>query len=226
MALSPGIPTSFVPRQPVQPTRRPTSSGTNLFLIASLIIAGLVIAVAVGVFAYNKFLLHTLASKQAELTTAQSQVDENTVEDFIRLRDRLANGKDLLDNHVVLSQFFDALESLTLQNVQFTDMKLSVAGDHTATLEMTGTAKNFNALAAQSNAFAADKRIKRAIFSDITITDSKLVSFKLSADVDSELITQGATVSAPATTSDSSVPATVTSTTTSSAGTSTTQTTP
>jgi len=126
----------------------------------------------------------------------------------------------------VLSQFFDALESLTLQNVQFTDMKLSVAGDHTATLEMTGTAKNFNALAAQSNAFAADKRIKRAIFSDITITDSKLVSFKLSADVDSQLITQGATVSGPATTSDSSVPATVTSTTTSPASASTTQTTP
>jgi len=148
------------------------------------------IAVAAGVFAYNRFLLHTLAAKQAQLTTAQSQVDENTVEEFIRLRDRLSSGKDLLDNHVVLSQFFDTLESLTLQNVQFTDLKLSVAGDHTATIEMTGTAKNFNALAAQSNAFAANKLIKRAIFSDITLTDSKAVSFKLTADVDSKLIVQ------------------------------------
>ena len=148
------------------------------------------IAVAAGVFAYDKFLLHTLAAKQAQLTTAQSQVDENTVEEFIRLRDRLTSGKDLLDNHVMLSQFFDALESLTLQNVQFTDLKLSVAGDHTATIDMTGTAKNFNALAAQSNAFAANKLIKRAIFSDITLTDDKTVSFKLTADVDSKLIVE------------------------------------
>ena len=167
------------------------------------------IAVAAGVFAYNRFLLHTLAAKQAQLTTAQSQVDENTVEEFIRLRDRLSSGKDLLDNHVVLSQFFDTLESLTLQNVQFTDLKLSVAGDHTATIEMTGTAKNFNALAAQSNAFAANKLIKRAIFSDITLTDSKAVSFKLTADVDSKLIVQqNATAGAAsaATTTETEVP--------------------
>lgn len=166
-------------------------SGTNLFLVVSLIIAGVVVALAAGTFLYNRFLLQTLASKQTQLSQAQGQVDENTIEDFVRLRDRLSTSKGLLTNHVVLSQFFDTLEALTLQGVRFDDMKLTVAGDKSAKLEMSGTAKSFNSLAAQSNALAGEKRIKRAIFSDITVTAGKLVSFKMTADVDSKLVVEG-----------------------------------
>jgi hypothetical protein len=191
VALSPGIPTSFVPKQPVQPVRRPMQSGTNLFLIVSLVIAGIVALVAVGTFLYGRFLSQALVSKQAQLATAQGQVDENTIEDFVRLRDRLASAKGLMSNHVVLSNFFDTLETLTLQGVRFDTMKLTIAGDNTAELEMSGTAKSFNALAAQSNAFAGEKRIKRAIFSDITVTTTKLVSFKMTGDIDSKLILEG-----------------------------------
>ncbi|MDB4992008.1 MAG: putative pilN [Parcubacteria group bacterium] len=164
---------------------------------------------AIGVFAYNKYLYSTLSHKQAQLVQAQAKVDDNTIEDFVRLRDRLSNGKDLLTNHVVLSQYFDVLESLTLQNVSFSEMHIAVAGDHTATLTMKGTARNFNALAAQSNAFAGEKRIKRAIFSDINLTTTKLVSFSLTADIDSKLIVAGTAVSpsVPVTTTTTPPPA-------------------
>lgn len=191
MAISPGIPTSFVPKQPLQPvSRRPMSSGSNVFLLVSLIVAGIAVVSAGLVFAYDKYLDSRLATKQALLAEAQGNVDQNTIEDFIRLRDRLSSGKDLMNNHVELSQFFTQLETLTLQNVRFTDMKLTVAGDHTAKLQMNGMARNFNALAAQSNAFAGDKRIKRAIFSSIGLTDAKQVSFTLTADIDSRLIVE------------------------------------
>lgn len=166
-------------------------SGTNLFLIVSLIVAGIVVAIAAGTFLYGKYLDRTLASKQTQLSQAQSRVDENTIEDFVRLRDRLASVKGLLNDHVVLSNFFDALETLTLQGVRFDGLTLSVAGDNTAKLQMSGTAKSFNALAAQSNAFAGEKRIKRAIFSDITVTSAKLVTFKMTADIDPKLILEG-----------------------------------
>jgi hypothetical protein len=165
------------------------SSGSNIFLIASLIFAGLIVAIAVGVFLYDRLLQHTLTAKQTELATAQASVNEDTVEEFVRLRDRLSSGKDLLNNHVELSQFFTSLESLTLQNVGFTSMKLSIAGDKSAKLQMEGTARNFNALAAQSNVFAGEKRIKRAIFSGITLNDQKQVEFTLTADIDPRLIT-------------------------------------
>lgn len=190
------------------------SSGNNIFLIVSLVIAGLTAAIAVGTFGYDRYLQHQLAGKQAKLSVAQQNVDQNTIEEFVRLRDRLANGENLLSNHVMLSQFFDTLEGLTLQNVRFSNLRLSVAGDHTARLQMTGTAKSFNALAAQSNAFAAEKRIKRAIFSNITLNDAKLVGFTLTADIDPKLVVEGSAVPASTTTTQPSTvpPTTATST--------------
>ncbi|MEO6536067.1 MAG: hypothetical protein ABIT47_00085 [Candidatus Paceibacterota bacterium] len=192
MAISPGIPTSFVPRQPVQPSaQRSMRGGNNIFLIISLVILGIVVAMAVGVYAYDKYLTNSLQSKADQLVTAQKQVDQNTIEDFVRLRDRLNNGTDLLTNHIVLSHFLDTLEKLTLANVRFNSMKLAVAGDHTAKIDITGSAKTFNALAAQSNVFAGEKLIKRAIFSGITLSDAKLVTFRLTADLDPKLVIAG-----------------------------------
>jgi hypothetical protein len=52
---------------------------------------------------------------------------------------------------------------------------------------MTGTARSFNTLAAQSSAFATDKRIKRAIFSGIT-AKAGAVSFNLEAQLDPGLV--------------------------------------
>lgn len=177
--------------------QRPVKSGTNLFLIVTLAIFGLSVLVALLTFAYDKLLVRTLAGKQAELSAAQAKIDENTIDEFVRLRDRLTAGKDLLANHIVLSQFFDDLESLTLQNVRFADLKLAIANDHTAKLEMNGTARSFNALAAQSNALAAEKRIKRAIFSGISLKDG-VVTFKMTADIDPRLIVETATAPARA----------------------------
>ncbi|MDB5245043.1 MAG: putative pilN [Parcubacteria group bacterium] len=192
MALSPGIPTSFVPRQPVQPSAKHSMRGSNnIFLIVSVVILGIVVVMAVGVFAYDKYLTNSLQSKADQLATAQKSVDQNTIEEFVRLRDRLNTGTDLLTNHIVLSQFLDTLESLTLQNVRFNSMKLAVAGDHTAKIDIVGSAKTFNALAAQSNAFAGEKLIKRAIFANITLSDSKLVTFRLTADIDPRLVIAG-----------------------------------
>ena len=192
MALTPGIPTSFVPRQPVQPTvRRPQSTGANLFLIISLIIGIGAVVAAGATFAYEKYLTYQLEQRAQELTVAQAQVDESRVEEFVRLRDRLSSGEQLLSNNIMLTRFFDTLEDVTLQNVRFTSMSITVAGDSTAKLDMEGTARNFNALAAQSNAFAGERSIRRAIFSGITLNSARQVDFRLTADLDSRLLVAG-----------------------------------
>jgi hypothetical protein len=89
----------------------------------------------------------------------------------------------------MLSQFFDVLESLTLKNVRFASLSVTVGDDQSAEVKMTGAAENFNALAAQSAAFAKESRIKQAIFSGIK-ADSKTgaVSFSVSAKLDSRLV--------------------------------------
>lgn len=149
------------------------------------------LAAAAGSFAYQKYLTYQLEQKMELLSEAQAGVSEEQVEDFVRLRDRLSSGNALLSNQIVLSRFFDTLEDLTLQNVRFNSMELAVAGDGSANLEVEGTARNFNTLAAQSNAFAGERGIRRAIFSSIALTDTRQVTFRLTADIDARLVTAG-----------------------------------
>ncbi|HEX2792473.1 MAG TPA: hypothetical protein VHO23_02040 [Candidatus Paceibacterota bacterium] len=187
MAIPPTIPTSFVPKQPVQTTRR-ARTGTNVFMLVSFIVAGLALAGTVATFAYEKYLEQAHDGKAAELAAAEASISRDTVEEFLRLRDRFNATDTLLDQHVALSQFFDLLEAVTLTNVQFGTMSLIVDEGRVATLSMSGSAASFNALAAESTAFANEKRIRRAIFSGISTNETGRVSFTLDAELDPRLV--------------------------------------
>lgn len=147
------------------------------------------IIAALGVFGFEAYLKNSRDSKATSLAAAQQSVDITIVENFIRLRNRLTAVEQLLDQHVELSDFFTVLEQRTLQAVRFNDLSVSVNDDRTAEIEMSGVARTFNALAAQSNELAGEKRIKRAIFSDIAVNENGTVGFTLTAILDSRLIT-------------------------------------
>lgn len=191
MALPPNIPTSFVPKQPVamQPRRK---QANGLLYYAGLFIAGAAVVAAGLTFAYEKYAESVRDSRKAKLEAVEKEINPQSVEDFIRLRNRIRAGKMLLDTHVYGSQFFDVLESVTLQNVRFQSLIFSIADDRSAKIEMHGVARSFNALAAESAAFANEKRIKRAIFSDINSDKSGMVSFSLKADLDPKLLVKTA----------------------------------
>ncbi len=154
----------------------------------SLIIVGAAVVMAGGIFAYDKYLGTVREKKASELKAAEDSISRTTVEEFIRLRNRFSSAETLLDQHVALSQFFTTLEGITVQNVNFDSLTVNVVNDRTATIHMTGSAKSFNALAAESSAFAAEKRIRRAIFSGISATDKGTVKFSLQAELDPRLV--------------------------------------
>lgn len=193
MALPPTIPTSFVPKQPVGLITRRPKSGTNVFLLLSLFVAGAAVVVALATFGYQTYLESSRDTKAAQLKQAEDAIDTDTVEGFIRLRNRLQSSRTILDEHVTLSQLFDVLETRTLKNVRFDSLTISIGDDRGAELQLDGVARSINALAAQSNEFAAEKRIKRAIFSGITPKEDGTISFKLSAEIDPKLVVGGTT---------------------------------
>ena len=163
----------------------------------SLIVMGIAIIGAGATFGYEKLLESTRDKKAQELAAAEASISRATIEEFLRLQNRLTATETLLDEHVALSYFFNRLEELTLSTVAFESLNLTVEEDRTTTFLMDGTARSFNALAAQSAAFAAEKRIKRAIFSDISVGDKGLVTFSLKAELDPALIKWAGAVSAP-----------------------------
>ena len=163
----------------------------NVFFIIGGVIAIISIALAAAVFGYELYLKNARDQKSADLTEAQKAVNLDTVEEFIRLKNRLSTVETLLNQHVGLSEFFDTLEARTLQTVRFSGLSVAVEDDRSAEIKMEGVARSFNALAAQSSAIAAEKRIKRAIFSDISVKTNGTVGFTLTATLDPRLITSG-----------------------------------
>lgn len=189
MALPPTIPTSFVPKQPVATQARRKRAPLGIFYYGALFLLGISVVGAGLTFGYSTYLNSVRDARKVRLAAAEQNISSTAVEDFIRLRNRIRAAETLLNQHVVVSHFFDVLESVTLKNVRFQSLLVSVANDRTAKIEMRGVARSFNALAAESAAFAADKRIKRAIFSNISADKGGVVTFSLKAEVDSRLIT-------------------------------------
>ncbi len=200
MALPPTIPTSFVPHPGGATPKRYRADFTGAFAFFAYGVLGIVVILALGVFFYGRILASEQAAKDAALQKAESSINPQTVTEFVRLRDRLSASKQLLDAHVAFSQFFTTLEQILPASVQFDDLEVSIGHGGTPTLKGTGTAKNFNALAAASNSFAQNGTIKDAIFSNIKINQDGTVAFAISATLDPKVIAYAPTALASAST--------------------------
>lgn len=207
--MPPTIPTSFVPHSASAAARRFSTDLTGAFGFFAYAVLGFVLVLAIGIFSYSRILVSTQAAKEDELAQATAAIDSATVEGFVQLRDRLSSGQTLLTNHVAFSGFFALLSSVVPTNVRFTALHLFKDDTDKVKLEGAGIARSFNALAVASSAFAADGRVKDAIFSNIVV-DSKdgSVSFALSATLDSRLVafTAAPAEPAPAASSTDSLP--------------------
>lgn len=202
--LPPSIPTSFVPHNASSPASRNFHSnygGAFAFICYGLLIVAFVLAILV--FLYGQLLAANKSSREAELARAQAALDPATVESFVELRNRLTSGRTLLNNHLALSPFFGLLQRVAPTALRFTNLHLVVDGTGVVRLEAQGSARSFNALAAASTAFAADGRIRDAIFSTIVVSQANgSVSFALAATLDPKLV-----VFSPASAAASALPA-------------------
>lgn len=186
MALPPTIPTSFVPRPGAASIKRHADlSGAFGFFAYGVL--GIAIFLAVGAFIYSSILTAEQKARDDALAKAVTNIDSSTVESFVHLRDRLSSGKKLLDAHPAVSNLFGAVSAILPTTVRFSNLHLKTGDTGAVTIEVSGMAKSFNALAAASDAFAADGRIKDAIFSDIKV-QGNAVTFTLAATLAPTLI--------------------------------------
>jgi Tfp pilus assembly protein PilN len=189
MAVPPTVPTSFVPRPSSfgsGPRRQADLGGAFAFLGYGIFVVTCL--AALGIFLYGFYLDGRIEAKNEELIAIQKEIDEASVQKLVALHHRLTLGRQLLDGHVVLSGFFDLLEEITLRSVYVSGIDLSVANGHNTTLTLSGVARNFNALAAQSKVVGDETLVNDAIFSNIKLNAGGSVGFTLSATLDDSLI--------------------------------------
>lgn len=187
MALQPSIPTSFVPHEAVQHKRLQTNFGI-VFSSFAYLIFGAICLISAGVFFFDRVLDTRLQARTESLLAEGKSVDSDTVDGFIRLRNRLNASKTILNSHVAFSNFFTSLAVFIPENVRFTTLHISLDSAGKAKVDGNGVAKNFNVLSATSAAFSEEDRIKDVIFSKINVNRDSTVSFSISATLDPKII--------------------------------------
>lgn len=177
--------TSFIPQKPVVPSskiphaRKPTGFFS---LIATLVFLASFLATG-GVFFYKGYLSGRITSLSNQLDRMRASFEPELIDELSRLDTRLKTSSTLLSEHLSTSSFFEWLESITLQNVQFTNFKYeSTQGG--LIVEMRGQARNYVTLVRQSDILAESTYVRRSVFSNLDLDSNGNVLFSLAITFD------------------------------------------
>jgi len=121
----------------------------------------------------------------AQLTRAEAAFEPSLISDLESVDRRINDAKDILQNHVATSPIFTALQTMTLQSIRFTKFSYTYNPDtQKIDVKMSGQAKSYNAIAAQSDVFGKNKYINNPVFSNLNLDSKGNVSFDLFFSVD------------------------------------------
>lgn len=177
---------SFIPKQAL--TAQSRGGGMGLLFLLALLIFVMSLIAAGAAFVYKQYLDGQITRSDKELQLAEGAFNAGTIQDLVRMDNRLAQARILLQKHVSPSAVFNFLSSITLQRVQLSGFDFTLQPDGGASIALTGTADSFSSVALQSDQFGASKVLKDVIFSGITLNDNGRVSFAVNATVDPALI--------------------------------------
>ncbi|MBP6904606.1 MAG: hypothetical protein KBB91_00930 [Candidatus Pacebacteria bacterium] len=182
------MPTSFIPKRPVSsepvaPERHSRALGLLSILTAVIVMAtGLSFG---GVYLYEKQLAAQKIKSEEQINDAKKGIGSEFLTDMKRLNARITGVQTILQNHIVVSPIFDALEQTTLRTVQYKNFSYAFVTDETTrdtvvAVTLLGSAKSYSTIALQSDAFTKSALIKNPIFSNLTVDDkTSNVNFKL-----------------------------------------------
>ncbi|HJO89854.1 MAG: hypothetical protein QGH85_01010 [Candidatus Pacebacteria bacterium] len=181
--------TSFIPKKSLTaPRRQAKGSSIGIFFLFTLVVFIGAIALAIGVFLYQQFIIKSIEQKSASLARASIAFEPSIIEEISRLDTRINSAQDILDNHKATSAFFDLLEATTLESISFESLDYITDESGKTRISMKGRAQNFSSVALQSDVFGKNKFILEPIFSELDLNKKGDVVFNFSAFIDSRLI--------------------------------------
>ena len=165
-----GVPTSFIPHDATTPTEPRHGGGGGLIDLITLVTIVLFVAsgvLAIGSYLYLQYLNNQSVQDQNEIKAAQAAFDPALILQLTRLNQRMNSADSLLAAHIAPSQFFAALNRMTLSTVSFQSLAFNAQDAKGMTLQMSGIARDVNSVALQADLFGKSGIINDAIFSGI-----------------------------------------------------------
>src|SRR4029078_12292211 len=106
-----------------------------------------------------------------DINAARASFELDKIQSLLDANARISAVKGLLDKHVAVSQLLALLESLTVKHIRFSDFSYNNK-EGNPTLSMNTEAKDYNALASQSDIFSKNDFIQSPYFSDFSLSDN------------------------------------------------------
>ena len=198
------VTTSFIPKESLVSERSPRPERRNPLVFVNLVAAAiLVVAVlgSAGVFLLKTYTVQSIASKKKSLDLQRAAFEPSTIEELLRLDQRINASSGLLKTHIAPSLMFAELEGRTNVNVRFKNMKFEPGGSGKYIVTMSGSARSFNAVALQSDQFGKSNIFKDPIFSNLNLDSNGDVIFDFTALIDPARISYATAVAAGLTSS-------------------------
>jgi hypothetical protein len=156
-----------------------------LVFLASLAAAG-------GMYFWKSMLLSAQEGYKTQLAQREKQFNSDLIEELKRQDVKISIAQELIRNHLAISNVFDILGSMTIQDVRFLSLDLTAPanGSEDIKVSMKGYGTNFQAVAFQSDVlgkledYGLRKIIKNPVLSDPALDSAGTVSFGFSATID------------------------------------------
>ncbi len=184
--------TSFIPKKPLAQERVPVvASGGNIVSFIATLIFLAVVASAGGLYFYRINIKKTIADQRVQLNAAKNSFEPKAIAEYKQLDRRMTSANTIIENHIVVSPIFNALELNTLKSIQFTKFSYLTPSNpkQPVSVQMQGKARDYASIALESDQLATNKNIRNPIFSELALDDQTgMVSFNLTFTVDPELV--------------------------------------
>lgn len=179
--------TSFIPKKPIttQVAVRTSSPISVFFLIGVVLFIGS-IAGAGGIIVWQQQLDAKQESLKAEVEKQKKQFDSDFLGVLKQKTNKISSAKELLNNHLSVSDVFNMIGAITVENVRYKNFKLSYdpKGNKPVDIAMSGEAKNYETIAYQADVLADNKYLHNAYLASPQLQANGYVSFALTGIVD------------------------------------------
>ena len=171
---------SFIPRQPAGQVFIPGNrSHVNPLTVAAVIMFIISLALGGSVYAWVKSTDVKINNLATQITQINESFDQNTINLLSGTGNKINAAEGLLKAHNAPSLLLGFLETITLPTVSCSNLTYTFDGT-SATVMLSGAAKNFTSLAAQSDTIISAPGVTNPSFSNFGLDPSGDVTFSLS----------------------------------------------
>ncbi len=194
--MDPIIPTSFIPKRPIvtEPAANVSRRSSSIWSLLIPVILAATLLAAGGVFLFERQLESQVQQMEKKISAARESFGSDFITQMKTLDNRITAIKKLIQSHVIVTPIFQALQDATLRSVQYKSFTYTLGTDEVSKrrvvrVEMNGTARNYETIALQSDAFAKSKFIKDAVFANLVVDERKgTINFKLNFNIDAAAV--------------------------------------